>query len=73
MPTELNPADYLTRGLTILDLIDKNSWWEGPNCLRDSEERRPKNKVINDIEQTTKEVKKKYVKANQLREDGTQA
>ena len=39
VPTELNPADYLTRDLKILELIDKNSWWEAPNYLRDSEER----------------------------------
>ena len=58
VPTELNLADYLTRGLKILKLIDKNSWWEGPNYLRDSEERWPRNKVINDIEQATNEVKK---------------
>ena len=62
MPTELNPADYLTRGLKILKLIDKNSWWETPNYLRDSEERWPRNKVINDIEQVTKRVKKSMLK-----------
>ena len=73
VPTELNPADYLTRGLKILELIDKNSWWEAKNYLRDSEERWPRHKVINDIEQATKEVKKKYVKANSLCENGTQA
>ena len=73
VPTELNPADYLTRGLKVLQLIDKNSWWEGPNYLRDSEERWPRNKVINDTEQATKEIKKKYVKVNQLCENGTQA
>ena len=74
VPTELNPADYLTRGLKILELVDKESWWEGPNYLRDGEERWPKNKVnvVTDTESAIREVKRKYVKANQLPKTGTQ-
>ena len=50
-------------------MIDKDSWWEGPNYLRDSEERWPRNKVVNDTYQRGKE---KYIKANQLSETETQ-
>ena len=38
VPTELNPADYLTRGLGLSDLTDKKSWWEGPCFLHSTEE-----------------------------------
>ena len=34
VPTKINPADHLTRGLKVSELIEKNSWWEGPEYLR---------------------------------------
>ena len=33
IPTNINPADHLTRGLTVAELIDKKCWWEGPEYL----------------------------------------
>ena len=50
MPTEFNPADYLTRGLRVLDI----------------EERWPRNKVPSASEQAKNEVKRKYLKTDQL-------
>lgn len=66
VPTELNPADYLTRGLKVLDLIERESWWKGPKYLQDIEERWPKSKIPDNFEEAVKEVKRKYIKADQL-------
>ena len=61
IPTNINPADYLTRGLTVAELIEKKCWWEGPEYLQYSESKWPDNKVCKIAsEQITKEVKKKY-------------
>ena len=39
VPTEFNPADYLTKGLKVSELVERKSWWEGPTYLQDIEER----------------------------------
>ena len=61
VPTELNPADYVTRGLRVSELIDKESWWKGPKYLQNMEEIWPKNKVSVTSQEAKGEVKKKYV------------
>ena len=33
VPTQLNPADYLTRGLSAQDLAGCVQWWQGPEFL----------------------------------------
>ena len=33
-PTEDNPADYLTRSMTLRELKNKSSYWQGPMWLR---------------------------------------
>ena len=38
VPTESNPANYLTRG-KVSELVERKSWWEGPTYLQDVEER----------------------------------
>ena len=38
VPTDLNPADFLTRGLQVSELICKKSWWGGPDYLHGDEE-----------------------------------
>ena len=57
VPTELNPADYVTRGLTASELVQKITWWKEPSFLVKSEAEWPNNQ----IEQTTlaEKVKKK--------------
>ena len=72
VPTEFNPADYLTRGLKVLELVKKESWWEGPKYLQDIEERWPKNTVPSASEQAKNEVKRKYLKIDQLCETSAQ-
>ncbi|XP_064467434.1 uncharacterized protein LOC135378344 [Ornithodoros turicata] len=41
-PGKQNPADCLTRGMTIHALLRSSHWWEGPNWLKDGESQWPK-------------------------------
>ena len=61
VPTESNPADYLTRGLKVSELVERKSWWEGPTYLQDIEERWPKRKMPEVSRQATNEIKRKYL------------
>ena len=45
IPTSLNPADILSRGMTAADLAKCDRWWKGPEFLRKPEEALP-TKVI---------------------------
>jgi len=45
VPTDLNPAGFLTRGLQVSELICKKSWWGGPDYLHGDEEAWPENKI----------------------------
>ena len=45
VPTNQNPADLLTRGLTSQDMIKSKLWWIGPKFLTDKESRWPVNRV----------------------------
>ena len=40
--TTLNPADYLTRGVKLVEILNLKSWWEGPEYLRKDESLWPK-------------------------------
>ena len=46
VPTRINPADLLSRGMRAGKLRDCGSWWRGPDFLMTSEELWPTNKVI---------------------------
>ena len=61
VPTKINPADHLTRGLKVSELIEENSWWEGPEYLKSSESEWPTNKIFKRSEQVKSEVKKRYM------------
>ncbi|XP_077973258.1 uncharacterized protein LOC144428215 [Styela clava] len=41
VPSELNPADYASRGMTAKKLIAKKSWLQGPEFLYQNEENWP--------------------------------
>ena len=45
VPTEINPADLLSRGLRAIDLEVGERWWRGPAFLQRSEEAWPLNKL----------------------------
>nr|XP_042913145.1 uncharacterized protein LOC122273148 [Parasteatoda tepidariorum] len=37
VPSEMNPADLISRGLDPVKLLETNLWWKGPNFLYDNE------------------------------------
>ena len=37
VPTATNPEDHMTRRLTESDLAQKDTWWTGPEFLKNSE------------------------------------
>ena len=38
VPTDLNPADILSRGMSAADLVDCHIWWRGPEFLLQKED-----------------------------------
>ena len=38
VPITMNPADYLTRGVKLVEILNLKSWWEGPEYLRKDEQ-----------------------------------
>ena len=65
IPTTINPADHLTRGVKLVEILNLKSWWEGPEYLRKDESLWPKNIVEKEPTDALKEVKVK----NNLRPD----
>ncbi|XP_031553331.1 uncharacterized protein LOC116290441 [Actinia tenebrosa] len=45
VPTNHNPADVVTIGLTVPELAEKISWWEGPSYLKEKPSDWPINKI----------------------------
>ena len=58
VPTQMNPADYVTRGVRLSDLEKLKIWWEGPDYLQKAQEFWPKNEFQKTL-CVTGEVKKK--------------
>lgn len=62
--SEKNPADLLTRGITIDELIAQKLWWKGPEFLCESREEWPvwsHQKVDKKVAQAVKSEQKKEV------------
>lgn len=57
VPTNENPADFVTRGLTVPGLAKKNSWWEGPSYLKEKPSEWPINKITH-VSASDTEVRK---------------
>ena len=66
MPTKQNPADLLTRGLSVCTLIDEESWWNGPAFLMQEETGWPEKK-IGIKKEADIEVRKQYQEYSQER------
>lgn len=50
IPTDLNPADIPTRGMTCLELRSSKLWWHGPEFLFEQEELWPENCIIETVD-----------------------
>ena len=57
VPTNMNPADFLSRGMTVLELIDNEVWRKGPEFLTENETEWPARKVAT-IDDKIKELRK---------------
>ena len=55
---KLNPADYLTRGVKLLQLAELDVWWNGPHFLHNDEKVWPKYVIEQNPVYTTEEVKR---------------
>ncbi|XP_074627018.1 uncharacterized protein LOC141885020 [Acropora palmata] len=68
VPTKQNPADFGTRGLTVSELADIKTWWNGSTFFAFSESDWPKPKSANPEEEPLTEVKaeRRKVLENQL-------
>ena len=58
VPTAVNPADYLTRGVEVEELVNLKIWWEGPEYLKQGESTWPRNVTDKELSDALKEVKK---------------
>ena len=56
IPTKLNPADFLSRGIKATELGRRGTWWTGPDFLGEPEETWPINK---NFEKLTTDVEMK--------------
>ena len=45
IPTAMNPADSLTRGVKLVEIMNLKLWWEGPEYLKEDKSLWPKNIV----------------------------
>ena len=68
VPTKVNPADYLTRGMKLSELTNLKTWWEWPDYLCKDQEFWPKNELQNIPMCAVEEIKKKYVRMTELQE-----
>ena len=58
-PTKVNPADKLSRGMTVNSLVTDHTWWNGPEYLSQPEEMWPK-MCLPSINSDDVERKQKY-------------
>lgn len=50
VPTKANPADVVSRGLSVRELIDCEVWWNGPSFLLEHSSSWPRQKIITPVE-----------------------
>ena len=60
VPSEINPADYASRGTTGKQFTGAKDWLMGPKFLWDSERNFPSENVSTEIDEDDKEVKKNF-------------
>ncbi|XP_068757963.1 uncharacterized protein [Montipora capricornis] len=57
VPTENNPADLATRGVTASGLVCSEIWWQGPGFLREPESEWPENLIQPSSSSSQKELR----------------
>ena len=60
VPTKQNPADNLTRGITLTELSQLKIWWEGPIFLSEDKSNWPQLETVAKPSSNTRELKRKY-------------
>ena len=60
VPTKENPADYLTRGTTLIELSQLKVWWEGPTFLSDDKSNWPQLETVDKPDSYARELKRKH-------------
>ena len=61
IPSEINPADLLTRGLTATDLTSNRSWMEGPEIIQEEESTWPPHLPNKEVEKSIDETERRKV------------
>jgi hypothetical protein len=69
VPTDVNSADLLTRGITALELIEKDSWWYGPVFLAEPESKWPVN-MVTKCKASEEKIKKPTSNTENINKDG---
>ena len=64
IPTQLNPADYPSRGMYAKDLIDCRTWIQGPDFLTESEDKWPSRVTVSRPSPDDPELKRNIVTCN---------
>jgi len=57
----VNPADYLTHGVKVEELVNLEIWWEGPEYLKQDESTWSRNVTDKEPSDGLKEVEAKYM------------
>ena len=69
--TKSNPADFMTRGLSITELADCELWWKGPEFLRTNKDWKSQSTPVT-IPDRDPEIKSKYTSTyTQMKEKET--
>lgn len=56
VPTHLNPADYVSRGVPATELSSLQLYWNGPDFLKNTEEEWPKNIYTQELPEVKEET-----------------
>jgi len=72
VPTKENPADYLTRGSTLVEILHLRAWWEGPGFLMDNQytSKWPTINMVLNLDNTTELKRKCVIPQSQLQVHG---
>lgn len=70
VPTDLNPADLVSRGISVQEMLDSKMWWVGPDFLQEFELVIPRQPTEEDSSEVISEEKKTAIIANAVAVEG---